>query len=135
MQETESDVNSSKMGLEPVQLKDKSKQPPWGAKWKHQSLASQEKGIYTDKQERYGGANHRYGPSLVAQVVKNLSAMRETRVWSLGWEDNLEKRMLPIPVFLLGEFMDRRWNFFFFTKYYLQLYAKTLKICINTNFS
>ena len=27
----------------------------------------------------------------VAQLVKNLSAMRETWVWSLGWEDPLEK--------------------------------------------
>ena len=29
--------------------------------------------------------------SHVAQLVKNPSAMRETRVWSLGWEDPLEK--------------------------------------------
>ena len=31
--------------------------------------------------------------SLVAQTVKNLRAMPETRVQSLGWEDPLEKRM------------------------------------------
>ena len=30
--------------------------------------------------------------SLVAQLVKNLPAIRETWVWSLGWEDPLEKR-------------------------------------------
>ena len=30
--------------------------------------------------------------SLVAQVVENLSALRETWVLSLGWEDPLEKR-------------------------------------------
>ena len=30
-------------------------------------------------------------PSLVAQLVKNLPAMRETWVPSLGWEDPLEK--------------------------------------------
>ena len=30
--------------------------------------------------------------SLVAQLVKNLPAMQETWVWSLGWEDPLEKR-------------------------------------------
>jgi len=30
--------------------------------------------------------------SLVAQLVKNLPAMRETLVQSLGWEDPLEKR-------------------------------------------
>ena len=29
--------------------------------------------------------------SLVAQLVKNPPAMRETWVWSLGWEDSLEK--------------------------------------------
>ena len=29
--------------------------------------------------------------SLVAQLVKNLSAMQETRVRSLGWVDPLEK--------------------------------------------
>ena len=31
--------------------------------------------------------------SLVAQIVKNLPAMRETRVGSLGWEDPLKKEM------------------------------------------
>ena len=31
------------------------------------------------------------GASLVAQTVKCLSAMQETRVLSLGWEDPLEK--------------------------------------------
>ena len=31
--------------------------------------------------------------SLVVQMVKNLPAMRETQVQSLGWEDPLEKEM------------------------------------------
>ena len=31
--------------------------------------------------------------SLVAQMVNHLPAMRETQVWSLGWEDPLEKEM------------------------------------------
>ena len=31
------------------------------------------------------------GASLVAQLVKNPPAVRETWVWSLGWEDPLEK--------------------------------------------
>ena len=31
--------------------------------------------------------------SLVAQTVKRLSAMQETQVRSLGWEDPLEKEM------------------------------------------
>ena len=32
---------------------------------------------------------------LVAQTVKHLPTMWETRVWSLGWEDPLEKAMAP----------------------------------------
>ena len=31
--------------------------------------------------------------SLVAQMIKNLPAMWETRVQSLGWEDSLEEGM------------------------------------------
>ena len=31
--------------------------------------------------------------SLVSQSVKNLPAVQETRVWSLGWEDPLAKEM------------------------------------------
>ena len=34
-----------------------------------------------------------FGASLLAQIVKNLPAMWETRVPSLGWEDALEERM------------------------------------------
>ena len=33
--------------------------------------------------------------SLLAQLVKNVPAMRETWVQSLGWEDPLEKGMAP----------------------------------------
>jgi len=40
----------------------------------------------------------------VAQRVKNLPAMQETWVWSLGEEDPLEEGMATTPVFLLGEF-------------------------------
>ena len=32
---------------------------------------------------------------LVAQMVKNLPAVGETQVWSLGQEDPLEKEMAP----------------------------------------
>ena len=34
-----------------------------------------------------------YGDSLVAQMVKNPPAMQETWVWSLVWEDQLQKGM------------------------------------------
>ena len=33
------------------------------------------------------------GASVVAQSLKNLPAVQETRVQSLGWEDPLEKEM------------------------------------------
>ena len=33
--------------------------------------------------------------SMVAQLVKNLPTVQETRVQSLGWEDPLEKGMAP----------------------------------------
>ena len=36
---------------------------------------------------------HKTWAFLVAQMVKNLPAMQETQVQSLGWEDPLEKRM------------------------------------------
>ena len=42
--------------------------------------------------------------SLVDQLVKNLPALWETWVQSLGWEDPLEKGKLPTPVFWPGEF-------------------------------
>ena len=38
--------------------------------------------------------------SLVAQMVKNLPAMRKTQVQSLGWEDPLRRKWQPTPVFL-----------------------------------
>ena len=41
--------------------------------------------------------------SQVAQLVKDLPAMQETWVWSLGWEDPLEDVWQPTSVFLPGE--------------------------------
>ena len=45
------------------------------------------------------------GASLVAQMVKNLTAVWETQVQSLGWKDPLEKGM---AVFLLEEAHGQR---------------------------
>ena len=42
--------------------------------------------------------------SLVAQLVKNPPAMRETWVQSLVWEDPRRKERLPTSVFWPGEF-------------------------------
>ena len=45
----------------------------------------------------------------MAQMVKTPSAMQETWVQSLGWEDPLEQReWVPTPVFLPGEFHEQR---------------------------
>ena len=44
----------------------------------------------------------------LAQKVKKLSAAQETRVQSLGWEDPLEKKWQPTPVFLPEEFHGQR---------------------------
>ena len=46
--------------------------------------------------------------SLVAQLVKNLSAMQKTWVQSLDQKDPLEKEQLPTPVFWSGEFHGQR---------------------------
>ena len=40
---------------------------------------------------------------LVAQSVKNLPAMQETWVQSLGWEDPWRREWQPTPVFLPGD--------------------------------
>ena len=42
--------------------------------------------------------------SLVAQLVKNLPALQETWVWSLGWKIPRRRERLPTPVFWPGEF-------------------------------
>ena len=40
----------------------------------------------------------------MTQTAKNLPAVQETQVQSLGQEDPLEKEWQPTPVFLPGEF-------------------------------
>ena len=45
---------------------------------------------------------------VVAQLVKNLPAMQETWVQSLGWEDPWRREWLPTPVFLPAEFHGQR---------------------------
>ena len=44
----------------------------------------------------------------VAQTIKNLPAVQETWVGSLGWEDPLEESMATTPVFLPGESHGQR---------------------------
>ena len=54
--------------------------------------------------ERIGYPPQYSWASLVAQLVKNLPAMWETWVQSLGWEDPRRRERLPTPVFWPGEF-------------------------------
>ena len=49
-----------------------------------------------------------YRASLVAQMVKNLTAVQETWVQSLVWEDPLEKGMATHSRILAGEFPGQR---------------------------
>ena len=50
----------------------------------------------------------RYGASLVAHLVKNMPAMQETPVQSLGWEDPLEEDMAtPSSILALRIPLDR----------------------------
>ena len=44
----------------------------------------------------------------MAQMVKNLPVVQETRVLSLGGEGPLRKEWQPTPVFLPGEFHEQR---------------------------
>ena len=47
----------------------------------------------SDTTEQLSLSYNNMGISLVAQTVKNLPVIQETRVLSLGWEDPLEKEM------------------------------------------
>ena len=48
------------------------------------------------------------GASLVAQIAKNLPAMQETQVQSLGQEDTLEKGLATQSIFLPVESHEQR---------------------------
>ena len=47
-------------------------------------------------------------------MVKNLPAMQETKIQSLGWEDHLEKGMAPTLVFLPAE-SHEQWSLMGYT--------------------
>ena len=70
----------------------------------HCSLTSLLDGSWTQEASpHFGGLC-----SLVAQMVKNLPALQETQVWSLGWEEPQRRAWQPTPVFLSGEFCGQR---------------------------
>ena len=66
---------------------------------KHSNQRCLSEGLKFSKQEkkylRHSTVYENLRASLVAQMVKNLPAMWETQVWSLSWEDPLEKGMTP----------------------------------------
>ena len=63
--------------------------------------------LYTLSSYGIGYPLHYSRASLIAQTVKNLPAMWETWVWSLGWEDPLEKGLATYPCSCLENSMDR----------------------------
>ena len=69
-----------------------------GCWWKSTTSSGECRELYLEewapRTGRYWpGPPHPFSASLVFQMVKNLPAVQETWVWSLGWEDPLEKRM------------------------------------------
>ena len=56
----------------------------------------------------FKGMNSFLWASMVAQLVKNLPAMQETQVWSLGEEDPLEKGRATHSSILAGESCGQR---------------------------
>ena len=72
--------------------------------------------------------------SLVAHMVKNLPAMRETWVRSLGWEDPLEEGMATHSIILAWRIpMDRgawRATVHRVTKNWTQLKRLSMHICV-----
>ena len=89
----------------------------WRRKWKPTPVflpgESQERGSLVDcclwgrtesDTTEACSSKHYYRASLMAQMVKNLPVMRETKVQSLGWESPWRKEWQPTPVFLPGEF-------------------------------
>ena len=72
--------------------KQRDSQPSWSCvKWANKCLNIWLFMVRRAQKEKSSVA--RLAVSLVAQMAKNLPAMRETRVWALGSEDPLEKGM------------------------------------------
>ena len=63
---------------------------PWGCRVGHDWATSLH---LRGKYKSYPYVGFFSGPSWVAQAVKNLPAIQETEVWSLVWENPLEKEM------------------------------------------
>ena len=87
---SESEVTQSSPTLRPHGLQPTGPLCPWDFPGKTED-SGPIPGLGRSAGERIGYPLQYFWASLVAQLVKNLSAMRETWVESLGWEDPLEK--------------------------------------------
>ena len=67
----------------------------WSKQLQNKDLRGRERDLsyQRDECQRIGAVFIPSRASLVAQTVKRLPAVRKTWVWSLGWEDPLEKEM------------------------------------------
>ena len=74
------------------------------SRWCHSIDPSSIPGSGRSSREELGYPPQYSWASLVAQLVKNLPAMQETWVWSLGWEIPWRRERLPTPAFWPGEF-------------------------------
>ena len=61
--------------------------------------------VVAAQSHRFSNTNH-HEASLVAKRLKRLPAMQETWVWSLGWEDPLEKEMEKEIIMKLYTFLS-----------------------------
>ena len=84
--------------------------------------------------------------SLVAQLVNNPPAMRETSVWSMGWKDPLEKGMTTHPSILAwripwtipsmgSQRVGHDWVTFTFTYQHRQELSNLLKVWIESKWA
>ena len=81
----------------------------WSRPWQHGSMDESHGRCHSSASATEYYVAHPNCASLVAQLVKNLPAMWETLVWSLGWEDPPEEGMTTHSSILAWRIpMDRR---------------------------
>ena len=112
--------------------------PGWGPRWQIQLKAEVVCSTWNRQRQAVGGGRGKspvsgkstviWAASLVAQMVKNLPAMEETWVWSLGQEDPLEKELathssiLAWPMSIILQRVGHNWA----TNTYIHTYVHIL---------
>ena len=87
-----------------IQSKNWSEHIGWVSQLAVQETPVQFPGREDSPGEKIGYLSQYFRVSVVSQLVKNLPEMRKTWVWSLGWEDPLEKGKATHSNILPGEF-------------------------------